>query len=200
MGLVVFGNNAFTQCPLTLDHNILENFVDYLEIGMAGSGTAIGSALAVALKRVKTIDSDSKVIVLVTDGKSNSGEVRPEEAAELAKNFGVKVYTVGIGGPGAAPFPTRSFFGGSGLRNQMMEFDEETLIQIAKVTGAQYFRADDLESLSQIYKEIDKIEERKEETEINVSYQDQFLPWLKAGLALLLGYVLLSNTIFRRVP
>ncbi|MCB0359288.1 MAG: VWA domain-containing protein, partial [Bdellovibrionales bacterium] len=136
MGLVVFGAEAYTQCPLTLDHAVLKRFVDSLEIGMAGQGTAIGNALAVSLKQLRTIDSKSKVIILVTDGKNNSGVVTPTEAALLAKELGIKIHTIGIGSDDPAPMPVRGLLG-TRLIMQDMEWDEEQLKEIAAKSGGE---------------------------------------------------------------
>ncbi len=200
MGLVVFGDQAYTQCPLTLDHKVLSKFVEDLEIGMAGSGTAIGSAIAIGLKRLKKIESESKVAVLVTDGKSNSGKLKPEEAAKIAKELDVKIYTIGIGSGKAAPFPVQDLFGRTRYRQQKMEFDEATLQSIASVTGAKYFRADNLETLEQIYAEIDKIEERVEKAKTWVAYEEHFLPYLSLALILFFSYYSLKYSLFLKVP
>jgi len=200
IGLVVFGDQAFTQCPLTLDHQVLLKFVQDLEIGMAGDGTAIGSAIGVGLKRLKQIEAESKVMVLVTDGKSNSGKISPIESARISKSLGVKIYTVGIGGDGPAPFPVQDIFGRTVYRNRLMEFDEKTLEEIASITSGVYYRADDLKTLQRIYQEIDTIEERVEK-ENKWSFKEEHFPQpLFAGLTALFFYVLLANSMFLRLP
>ena len=200
MGLVVFGDQAYTQCPLTLDHKVLSKFVEDLEIGMAGNGTAIGSAIAIGLKRLKKIESESKVAVLVTDGQSNSGKLKPDEAAKIAKELDVKIYTIGIGSDKPAPFPVQDLFGRTRFRQQRMEFDEATLQSIASVTGAKYFRADNLEALENIYAEIDKIEERVEKAKTWVAYEEHFLPYLTASLLLFSIFYYLKYSFLLRVP
>lgn len=200
IGLVVFGDNAFTQCPLTLDHNILKKFVRDLQIGMAGDGTAIGSALGISLKRLKKIDSESKVAVLVTDGKNNSGKLSPEEAAEIAAKLKVKVYTVGIGSSKPAPFPMSDFFGRKVYRNQIMEFDSKTLKNIAALTKAKYFHAENLKGLEKIYKEIDELEERTEKQKTWTAYHEHFPKFLNYGIVFLLIHLLLSLSYFLKIP
>ena len=200
IGLVVFGDNACTQCPLTLDHTILKKFVSDLQIGMAGDGTAIGSALGISLKRLKKIDSESKVAVLVTDGKNNSGKLSPEEAAEIAAKLKVKVYTVGIGSSKPAPFPMSDFFGRKIYRNQIMEFDSTTLKNIAKLTKAKYFHAENLKGLEKIYKEIDELEERTEKQKTWTAYHEHFPEFLNYGIVFLLIHLLLSLSYFLKIP
>lgn len=200
MGLVVFGGMAFTQCPLTTDQSILADFVSRLETEMAGTGTAIGDALTIALKRVRDIDSDSKVLVLVTDGKNNSGQVDPLSAATVAQELGIKIYSIGIGQDGPAPFPVRGLFGQTRYVNQPMEFDEETLKKIAETTGGLYFNATNTTRLIQIYDEIDRLEKRSEDTPQYVEWEEHFLPFLLTGLTLWFLAELLSVTAFLRVP
>jgi Ca-activated chloride channel family protein len=200
IGLVVFGENAFTQCPLTLDHNTLLTYLNDLRIGMAGQATAIGEAIAVSLKRLKDIESDSKVIILVTDGKSNAGSITPKDAAELSKKMNVKIHTIGIGGAGMAPFPTQTFFGTQTIGSRNLEFDEAALKEISALTGGKYYFADDTTQLKNIYKEIDTLEERKEKTHEFVEYEEQFLKFTKTGLMILVGYLLLQSTVFLKIP
>ncbi len=200
IGLVVFGDQAFTQCPLTLDHHVLLKFVEDLEIGMAGDGTAIGSAIGIGLKRLKQIEAESKVMVLVTDGKSNSGKISPIESARISKSLGVKIYTVGIGGDGPAPFPMRDIFGRTVYRERLMEFDEETLQEIATITSGAYYRADNLETLSKIYQKIDSIEERVEKENQWNFKEEHFLEPLLAGIITLFLYILLANSLLLKLP
>jgi Ca-activated chloride channel family protein len=200
MGIVVFGNEAFTQCPLTLDHRVLKEFVDSLEVGMAGQATAIGEGLAIALKRIRDIPAKSKVVVLVTDGKSNAGNVTPEQAAEIARELGIKVHVVGIGGNEPAPFPVRSAFGGTRLVMRELEYDAATLKMIAEKTGGRYFNAKDLSALQQVYAEIDQLEERHEAASEYVEYSERFLPLVALGLTLFLLSELLSATVLLKVP
>lgn len=200
MGLIVFGEDAFTQVPLTLDHDVLQQFVDRLEVGIAGQGTAIGTGLAVALKQIKEIPAESKVIVLVTDGKNNSGSISPREAARIAEKLGVKIHAVGIGGAGPAPFPVQGFFGGTTLINRDMEYDEETLRDIAKISGGEYFNAKDLSGLEKVYEEINELEERHERTMQFIQYEEKFMPYLIGGALLLLLAQFFAATFFLKVP
>ena len=200
MGLVVFGGKAFTQCPLTVDQGILVDFVSRLETEMAGAGTAIGDAIAISLKRLKEIESESKVLVLVTDGKNNYGQVDPLAAASIAAELGIKIHTVGIGQDGPAPFPVRGIFGTTRYVNRLMEFDEVTLKGIAAKTGGSYFNAKDTQTLKEIYQQIDKIEERQEVAPQYVEYEEMFMPFLLLGFSLWLLAELLTSSIFLRVP
>lgn len=200
IGLVVFGDQAFTQCPLTLDHDILNAFVDSMEIGMAGQGTAIGSALAIALKQIKEIESNSRTVVLVTDGKNNSGAISPLEAAKIAKELNTKVHAIGIGDSGYAPFPVRGIFGGTTLVDRKMEYDEETLKKIASTTEGEYFNAKNTEELKRVYAEIDKLEVRDEKTFEYVDYRERFFPFIVIGLLSFMTHLFLSATVFLKIP
>lgn len=199
MGLVVFGEQVFTQCPLTLDHEALKRYVDALEISMAGQSTAIGDAIAISLKRIKDIEADSKVIVLVTDGKDNSSRIGPIEAAEAARTLGIKIHVIGIGGPGMAPFPVEGVFGMT-LMERAVDYDEKTLTRIATITGGEYFNAKDTEGLARIYQEIDRLEKRTEKVEEYVEHDEQFLLALIPGVLLLLIERALAATIQLRIP
>lgn len=196
LGLVVFGEEAYTQCPLTLDNQVVLEYVSVLTPGIAGNSTAIGEALAISLKRIREIEADSKVVVLVTDGKNNAGSILPLEAAHIAKSMGVKVHTIGIGGSGRAQIPARGIFGGSRLRQQFLEFDGETLEKIAEITGGKYFRADDTSALREVYKEIDKLEVREDNSEIFTARKEHYPYWLQLSIFLLGLYYLLGATVF----
>ena len=200
LALIVFGDRVFTQCPLTLDHDVVQELVQALEVGMAGQGTAIGDALGIALKKATEIPGASKGIILVTDGKNNSGTLTPLDSAELAKKMGVKVYVVGIGGAEPAPFPTRNMFGVTVLTTLPMEYDEQTLRQIAEVTGGVYFNAKDSEGLERIYGEIAKLEERRERAPQFVEVEERYLPYLAAAIVLLVVSELVAATVLLRVP
>jgi len=163
IGLVVFGDEAFTQAPLTFDKGLLLGLVEKMEVGMAGDRTAIGSAVAIAGKRLKDVAGKSKIIILLTDGRHNAGEVTPVQAAEAVHAVGVKVYTVGVGGKGPAPFAVDTIFGRR-LVEQLVDLDEETLTAVARLGGGRYFRAGDSERLAEIYDIID----REEKTEAKV--------------------------------
>lgn len=200
MGLIVFAEQVFTQCPLTSDHAALKQFLFSLEIGMAGESTAIGDAIAVSLKRISTIKSDSKVIILVTDGASNAGNLQPLEAAQMAKKLGVKIYTIGIGGNELAPFPMKDMFGITRLVEQKLDFDEKTLQEIARVTDGRYFNAKDTSQLQEIYGEIDKLEERVEKRHEYMEYEERYLPWTIAALLLFTVAEILAHSWLLRTP
>ena len=199
MGMVVFGAEAFTQCPLTLDHDILLSFLDKLKIGMAGDATAIGSAIGISAKRLKDLKSKSKVIILLTDGRNNSGKITPLQAAEIAKTLGIKIYTVGVGKRGKAPFLVDSIFG-KRLIYQDVDIDEESLNKISKMTDAKYFRATNLESLKDIYKQIDLLEKSESRVLDHSKYKELFHYFLVPGLLLLTLEIIISNSILRRIP
>jgi len=200
LALIVFGDRVFTQCPLTLDHDVVQELVQALEVGMAGQGTAIGDAVGIALKKATEIPGASKAIILVTDGKSNSGTLTPLDSAELAKKMGVKVYVIGIGSAAPAPFPTKNIFGMTVLTSLPMEYDEKTLRQIAEVTGGVYFNAKDTEGLERIYGEIAELEERRERAPQFVEVEERYLPYLAAAIVLLFVSELVAATVFLRVP
>ena len=199
IGLVVFGAEAFTQCPLTLDHGIVATFMERLEIGMAGSATAIGSAIGTAVKRLKESEAKSKVIVLLTDGRSNAGSLSPTKAAEVAATFGIKIYTVGAGSREKAPFIVDSLFGKQVIY-QAVEIDEETLRRIATITGGEYFRAEDEKALQEIYEQIDELEKTEITMSSYMEYNEQFRWFVIPAIALLLLEVLLLGTRFRKLP
>jgi len=201
IGLVVFAAQAFIAAPLTLDHDYLQENLDRLEIGTINSdATAIGDALVTALNQLRDMKAKSKIIILMTDGQNNSGQIQPLVAAQAAQALGVKVYTVGIGMRGMAPMPV--FMGGQkvGYQQVPVDVDEDTLQRIAQMTGGKYYRADNAERFREIYAEIDKLE--KTEAIINkyTRFKELF-PWFVAGgLALLLMEVTLGQTVFRRLP
>lgn len=199
IGMVVFGQEAFTQCPLTLDHGILLGFLDQVKLGMAGDSTAVGSAIAVASQRLKDLRSKSKVVILLTDGKSNAGAVAPLAAAEAAATLGIKVYTIGAGSEGKAPFPVDGLFGRQYVYQQS-DLDEPTLKQIADTTKARFFRATDLGSLKAVYDEIDRLEKTEAKVKEYMEYQERF-PWFAGPALLLLALeILLGHTRFRKIP
>lgn len=195
VGLVVFGEEAFTQVPLTLDHDALVDFLRQVEIGMAGARqTAIGDAIAVGGKRLKELDAESRVMILLTDGRSNAGSVEPLEAAEAARSLGIRIYTVGVG--------SRDGGGLLGLFSgrRRGELDEATLRAIAKKTGAQYFRAADAEALQEVYRTIDKLEKTTAESREFVRRDEIFQPWVWSGLFFIFIHLLLGETVLRRLP
>lgn len=199
IGLVVFSRYAFTQCPLTVDYNVLRNLLSEIKSGMIEDGTAIGNALANGTNRLKDSEAKSKIIILLTDGVNNAGEVDPLTAVEIAKNYGIRIYTIGVGTRGEAPYPVQTPFG---IRYQMVpvEIDEALLKNIAESTGGQYFRATDNRTLNEIYNKIDKLEKTKVEVTSYQSAAELYYGWLKIGLLLLLLELILSKTIFRRLP
>jgi Ca-activated chloride channel family protein len=160
IGLVVFSGESFTQCPLTTDHAVLINLLREIQSGMIEDGTAIGMGLANAVNRIKDSEAMSKVIILLTDGVNNRGEIAPATAAGIAKTFGIRVYTIGVGTEGMAPYPVQTPFGIQ-YQNMPVEIDEAILREIAQTTGGRYFRATDNDKLVQVYNEIDKLEKSK---------------------------------------
>lgn len=191
LGIVVFGEQAFTHVPLTLDHDTLSDVLASIEIGVAGENrTAIGSAVAVAAKRLKELDAPERIVILLTDGQSNAGRLAPVEAAELAAAVGVKVYTIGIGAP-----PRRGIFG---ITNDGL--DENTLRAVAETTGGRYFRAKDARSLQEIYATIDELEPSPAQVEELVDDDELYRYALVPGTGLLLAYLLLAGTWLRRGP
>ena len=199
IGLVVFGSEAFTQCPLTLDHGVLSTFLERVEIGIAGDGTAIGAAIGTAVKRLRDSEAKSKVIVLLTDGRNNSGALSPRKAAEIARTFDVKIYAIGAGTRGQAPFLVDSLFGRQ-VVYQNVEIDDESLEEIATMTSGAYFRAEDQHALSAIYEEIDQLEKTEISTHTYMEYFERFRAFVLPALALLLFEVVLLGTRFRKLP
>jgi Ca-activated chloride channel family protein len=199
IGMVIFGEFAYTQAPLTLDYDVLKSFLDQVEIGAAGDATAIGDGLALSVKRLKDLPSKSKVVVLLTDGRNNAGRITPEKAAELAATYGIKVYTIGVGTRGAVPFPEQTFFGVRQILVQL-DIDEETLQKIANKTGGQFFRATDTEGLKKIYETIDKLEKSEAKVKHFQEYRELFRYFVIPALLLLFLEILLKETVLRRFP
>lgn len=199
VGLVVFGNEAFTQCPLTLDHGVLASLLDRVEIGMAGDGTAIGSAVGIAVKRLRDSTAKSKVIVLLTDGRSNAGAISPVKAAEVASAFGIRIYAVGAGTRGKAPFIVESVFGRQ-VVYEGVEIDEGTLRSMADATGGAYFRAEDRNALEEVYREIDRLERTEMTMDTYTEWDERFRLLVAPALALLLVEVLLLGGRLRKLP
>ncbi len=199
IGLVAFGQEAFTQCPLTLDQNILLSFLSQLTVGIAGDSTAIGSALGIAVKRLKDLESKSKIIILLTDGRNNAGTLAPIQGAEIAKALGIKVYTIGVGSRGKAPFLVNTLFGQRYVY-QNVDLDENTLKEIAKITGAAYFRATDLKSLQNIYNQIDRLEKTEVKTLEYSRYFELFPYFLIPGLLLFALETITSQTRYQQIP
>ena len=201
MGLVVFSGEAFTQVPLTIDHNVLLKQLSSLKSGMIKDGTALGDGLATAINRIKDSEAKSKVIILLTDGINNQGAVDPQSAAEIAALYNIRLYTIGVGTKGLAPYPFRDPFGRIRYQNVPVELDEPLLTQMAQsTTDGQYFRATNKKSLESIFKQIDEMEKSKIDVTKYAQTKDQFMGWLVlAGIALLLE-ILLGLFYYRSTP
>jgi len=198
MGLVVFSGESFTQCPITTDHAVLVNLLREIQSGMIEDGTAIGMGLATAVNRIKDSQAKSKVIILLTDGINNMGAVAPATAAGIAKTFGIRVYTIGVGTQGMAPYPVQTPFGMQ-YQDMPVEIDEAILKDIAQTTGGKYFRATDNDKLVQVYKEIDKLEKSKIDVrQFSRKEEKYFLPAIIA-FCLLAFEILVRNTIYRKL-
>jgi Ca-activated chloride channel homolog len=199
IGLVVFSGESFTQCPLTTDHAVLLNLFNGLKSGMIDDGTAIGMGLATAVNRLKDSHSVSKVIILLTDGVNNMGSIAPITASEIAKAFGIRIYTIGVGTRGMAPYPFQTPFG---IQYQDMEvkIDEPMLQQIASMSGGKYFRATNNQKLRDIYKEIDKMEKSKIEVREYKKYDERFFAVGLIALLLLIAEGVLRYTYLRSLP
>ena len=200
LGLVVFAGEAFTQSPLTTDQSTLQTLLARIRSGLIEDGTAIGNGLATAINRLRESEAKSKVIILLTDGVNNRGEITPMTAAEIARAQGIRVYTIGVGTRGTAPYPAVDMFGNTTFINQQVEIDEKTLTEIARLTGGQYFRATDKEKLQAIYDEINQLEKSKVEVTERITYHELFLAWVLAALALLTAELLLSSLVLKRIP
>jgi Ca-activated chloride channel family protein len=200
IGLVAFAGRAYVAGPLTLDHDFLLENIERLRLGTIEDGTAIGSALVAALNRLRDLQSKSKIVILMTDGQNNAGQVPPLTAADAAQALGVKVYTIGVGTRGTAPFPYIDPFGRKQYVQQPVDIDEETLRQIASKTGAKYYRADKSDTLRAIYADIDRLEKTEAEVKKFQRYKELF-PWVVLpGLVLLLLEIILSHTVWRKLP
>lgn len=199
IGMVVFGEEAFTQCPLTLDYGVLLSLLDSVEIGMAGDSTAIGSALGISVKRLKDLELKSKVIILLTDGRNNTGTISPATAAGISKTYNIKVYTIGVGTEGEAPFLVDSFFGKQYVY-QKVDLDEDTLKEIAQKTGGKYFRATNTKALEKIYQQINEMEKTEVKIKEYMEYEELFMCFLIPGLGFLLLEAILANTRLRKIP
>ncbi len=196
MGLVIFSGESFTQVPLTTDHGVMLNMLGEMKNGLIDDGTAIGDGLATAVSRLKDSEAISKVVILLTDGLNNAGSVDPYTAAEMAKIFGVRVYTIGVGTYGTAPYPVQTPFG-TQIQQVKVEIDEKLLTQMANMTGGKYFRANNNKKLDEVYQEIDKLERSKIEVTEFRRLHEEFYPLVAWALALLLLEFLLRKTIFR---
>lgn len=200
IGLVVFAGESFTQCPLTTDKRSLLNLLGSVKSGMIDDGTAIGNGLATAVNRLRESKAKSKVIILLTDGINNSGQIAPLTAAEIAQSYGIRVYTVGVGTMGMAPYPVIDMWGHLSFQPMKVEIDEKMLSQIAQMTGGKYFRATDNRRLKDVYDEINQLERSKVGVENFTRYQERFTLFVVLALILLVGEFALRQTWLRRLP
>lgn len=198
IGLVVFSGESFTQCPLTTDHAVLVNLMREVQSGMIEDGTAIGMGLATAVNRIKDSQAKSKVIILLTDGVNNKGEIAPATAAGIAKTFGIRVYTIGVGTQGMAPYPVQTPFGMQ-YQDMPVEIDEPILRNIAETTGGKYFRATDNDKLVQVYGEIDKLEKSKIDVRQFSRKEERYLAPALIAFFLLAFEIIIRNTFFRNL-
>ena len=204
IGLTIFAGESFTQCPLTIDHAVLLNLFRDIDCsitqrGMIDDGTAIGMGIANAVSRLKDSKAKSKVVILLTDGSNNRGDISPLTAAEIAKSFGVRVYTIGVGTNGTAPYPVQTSMGVQYI-NQPVEIDESTLTQIASISGGNYFRATSNDKLRQVYDEIDKLEKTKLNVKEFSKREEEYQVFALIALVCILLEVLLKNSILKRIP
>ncbi len=199
IGLVIFSAESFTQCPLTTDYPVLKSLLKEVKNGMIADGTAIGLALANGVNRLKDSKAKSRVMILLTDGVNNRGEIDPITAAKIAATFAIRVYTVGVGAQGEAPYPVETPFG---IQRRLIpvDLDEKTLSAVAEMTGGKYYRATDNRKLKAIYKEIDQLERSRIEVTAYKRYSEKFYGWLFGGLALVLLEVALAGTVLRKIP
>jgi Ca-activated chloride channel family protein len=202
IGLVAFAKDAFIASPPTLDHDYLQQQLDRLDIGVIDErATAIGSALMTALNRIKDLKDKSKIVILMTDGENNSGKVSPLTAADAAQALGVKVYTIGIGRQGSAPYPVgRDAYGRMVTKDMDVDIDEETLTKIAEETHGKYYRADTADTLRRIYSEIDHLETTEVEVKKYQQFDELFGYVTICGLGVLLGEMVLAQTVWRKLP
>jgi Ca-activated chloride channel family protein len=200
VGLVIFAAKALTRCPLTLDYGVLRNVLDHAELGTIEDGTAIGNALATCLNRLRESQAKSKVIILVTDGVNNRGEIQPADAAEMAKGLGIKIYTIGVGTYGTAPYPIDDPILGKRDIDMQVEIDEDSLKQIAKHTGGLYYRATDRPSLEDIFAAIGRLEKTKIEVKTYTHYNERFPLFLFPAMALVFIGTLAAFSRFGKIP
>ena len=200
LGLVIFAGTSYTKCPLTIDYDILKYFLEETAIGELEDGTAIGMALATSVNRIRYSKSRTKILILLTDGVNNRGEIDPRDAAKIAKDFNVKVYTIGVGTRGKAPYPVRDSFGRQQYMMVDVQIDEELLKEIANNTGGLYFRATDKDSLHQIFTEIDRWEKTEITTKRYYNARDLFIYFIFAALVILLAAEFAKRTVLRTLP
>jgi Ca-activated chloride channel family protein len=201
IGLVVFSGEAFTQCPLTIDHSILKNLLKEVEPNFLPDGTAIGMGLSTSVNRLRNSKAKSKVVILITDGENNAGSVSPLTAAEIAQMYGVRVYTIGVGSKGMAYSPAYRYPNGEYAFDYVqVRIDEELLTKIATMTGGQYFRATNNKALEDIYKKIDTLEKTRFDVTEFRKMREEFWPFALLGLILLLVEWFTRNTLLRSIP
>lgn len=200
IGVVIFAAESFTSIPMTTDRSLIANYINDIKMGMLQDGTAIGDGLATAINRIKEGKAKSKSIILLTDGSNNTGNVAPLTAAEIAKQLGIKVYTIGVGSNGTAPFPQENMFGRIEYVNLPVVIDEATLKSIASTTGGKYFRATGNNVLKDVFAEIDRLEKTKMDLRNFTSTEDDYLPWAIAAIALFGAVVVLRYTVVRTIP
>lgn len=199
IGLVIFAGESFTLCPMTTDHAALLNLMKDVECGMIEDGTAIGDGLATAINRIKEGPAKSKTIILLTDGTNNLGEIAPTTAAQIAQTFGIRVYTIGVGSTGMAPYPVKTPFGVK-YQNLPVEIDESTLQGIADTANGKYFRATNKDALKSIFNEIDQLEKTKLTVKEFSRKEEEFLPWALLALLCLGLEIILRQTVLRNIP
>ena len=199
LGLVIFAGQSFTQCPMTLDYRVLKSLLRQVKPGVVEDGTAIGMAIAQGVNRLKDSKSKSKVMILLTDGVNNRGEIDPLTATQIAQTFGIRVYTIGVGTIGTAPYPVQTPFG-IRYQNMPVDVDEKTLQKIAEMTNGQYFRATNNRALKQIYSEIDALEKTRVEVKAYRSHTEMFYDWVGGGVVVLLLEIGLASTVLRKLP
>lgn len=197
IGLVTFAMKSFTVVPPTLDYRLLKQLIDEVEMGVIEDGTAIGMGIATAINRLKDSEATSKVIILLTDGQNNAGEIDPVTAADLAVTYGIKIYTIGAGTRGTAPYPVQDPIFGRRYQNIQVNIDEEMLTSVANLTGGRYYRATDSDQLAEIYNEIDELERSKVEEIIYTDYEDRYPFYLGMSILLLLGGFLIDRIWLR---
>lgn len=200
IGIVIFAQESFTGLPMTTDRALVSSYINDIEMGMLADGTAIGDGLATAINRIKDGKAKSKSIILITDGTNNTGIVTPSTAAEIARKEGIKVYTIGIGTTGNAPYPVENEFGRIEYRNLPVTIDETTLKDIARLTGGKYYRATGNNVLSEVFKEIDSLEKTRMDVRNFSRTEDNFTPWAIAAALLLAFIALIRTTILRTIP
>lgn len=200
LGLVIFAGVSYTKCPLTIDYDILKYFLDRTQIGDVEDGTALGMALATAVNRIRVSPGKTKIIILLTDGVNNRGEIDPRDAARIAKDYNVKVYTIGVGTKGEAPYPVKDIYGKTQYVMQPVEIDEELLKNIANQTGGLYFRATDKEQLQEIFTEIDRFEKTETTTRRYYNARDLYHWFLLGGFAVLFLVELGKRSVLRSLP